>query len=108
MPIQLGALVVIATVPDQNVGVKIAEEILSLRLAACVHFLPAGRSMYRWHGKIEDATEVTLLIKTTTRCYAELEASIVRLHPYEVPEVIAFPATQVSLPYLDWMLRETA
>jgi periplasmic divalent cation tolerance protein len=108
MPTELGALVVIATVPDQNVGVKIAEEILSLRLAACVHMLPAGRSIYRWQGRIEDTAEILLIIKTTSRRYAELEASIVRLHPFEVPEVIAFPATQVLPQYLDWLLRETA
>ena len=105
---ELGALVVFATVPDQNLGVKIAESLLQQRLAACVHLLPAGRSMYRWQGNIENTTEITMLIKTTTARYAELEATIKRLHPFEVPEVLAFPASQVLPSYFDWILRETS
>ena len=105
---ELGALVVIATVPDQNLGVKIAESLLQQRLAACVHLLPAGHSMYRWQGNIENTTEITMLIKTTTARYAELEATIKRLHPFEVPEVLAFPASHVLPSYFDWILRETS
>lgn len=107
MPTEFGALVVITTVPDQNVGVKIAEALLQQRLAACVHLLPAGRSMYRWQGKIEDRAEITILIKTTTARYAELEATIKRLHPFEVPEIVAFPISQILPAYFDWILGET-
>ena len=105
---ELGALIVIATVPDQNLGVKIAESLLQQRLAACVHLLPAGRSMYRWQGKCEDTAETTLLIKTTTARYADIEATIKRLHPFEVPEVFAFPASHILPSYFEWILRETS
>ena len=64
--------------------------------------------MYRWQGNIENTTEITMLIKTTTARYAELEATIKRLHPFEVPEVLAFPASQVLPSYFDWILRETS
>lgn len=103
----LGALLAIATVPDQNLGVKIAEALLQQHLAACVHLLPAGRSMYRWQGSIEDRAETTLLIKTTTARYAEVEATIKRLHPFDIPEVLALPISRILPEYLDWMRRET-
>jgi periplasmic divalent cation tolerance protein len=108
MSTEFGALIVIATVPDQNLGVKIAQSLLECRLAACVHLMPAGRSLYRWAGKIEDTTEITMLIKTTVTHYAEIEATIKRLHPFEVPEVIAFKASQIQHDYSDWIRRETS
>ena len=108
MTSEIGALVVIATVPDQNLGVKIAESLLQQRLAACVHLLPSGRSLYRWQGKIEDTTETALLTKTNTARYAEVEATIKRLHPFEVPEVLAFPASHILPSYFEWILRETS
>lgn len=107
MTSEMGALVVITTVPDENLAVKIAESLLQQRLAACVHALPAGWSRYRWQGKIERSTEFTLLIKSTASRYRELEADIKRLHPYEVPEILAFPAS-IGLPaYLNWISNET-
>jgi periplasmic divalent cation tolerance protein len=108
MSTDFGALIVIATVPDQNLGVKIAESLLESRLAACVHLMPAGRSLYWWAGKIENTTEITMLIKTTVAHYAEIETTIKHLHPFEVPEVIAFNASHVLPAYADWIRRETA
>lgn len=107
MSTEMGALIVITTVPDENLAVKVSEALLQQRLAACVHALPAGRSMYRWQGKIEVATETTLLIKTTDARYPELEAALKRLHPYEVPEILALSVTQGLPAYVKWILDET-
>ena len=103
----MGVLVVITTVPDENLAVKIADQLLQEGLAACVHALPAGRSRYRWQGRIETATELTLMIKTTTARYPEVENAIVAAHPYKVPEVIALPVIGGLGPYLDWIGDET-
>lgn len=103
-----GALVVIVTVPDEPCAVKLSESLLQQRLAACIHTLPAGKSMYRWQGKIENTAEHTLLIKTASRRFAELEAVIRRLHPYEVPEIVGVPMVAVEPSYLKWILDETS
>ncbi len=63
--------------------------------------------MYRWQGKIESSVEYTLLIKTTSGRFAELEAAIRRLHPYEVPEIVGVPMVAVAPPYLKWIRDET-
>ena len=107
VPAEPVALVVIVTVPDEQTAVKLAEALLEHRAAACVHILPAGRSMYRWKGKLESASESTLLIKSSTSRFAELEQLIRRLHPYEVPEVIGIPIAESSAPYLNWILDES-
>jgi periplasmic divalent cation tolerance protein len=103
----IGALIVITTVPDENLAVKITESLLQQRLAACVHALPTGWSRYRWQGKIETSAEITLLIKCIASRYTEIEADIKRLHPYDLPEIVALPIT-IGLPaYLNWILNET-
>ncbi|MEO8101410.1 MAG: divalent-cation tolerance protein CutA [Betaproteobacteria bacterium] len=107
MTSDIGALIVITTVPDENLAVKISESLLQQRLAACVHALPAGLSRFRWQGNIECLPEITLLIKSTVDRYQELEAVIRRLHSYETPEIVAFPV-RLGLPaYLDWVVNET-
>ncbi len=107
MSSDIGALIAITTVPDPTSAVKIAESLLNARLAACVHTLPAGISHYRWQGEMQQASEITLLIKTTTARYAELAAAIRRLHPYELPEILALPVTAGLPPYMEWIRNET-
>ncbi len=103
----VGALIVITTVPDENLAVKITESLLQQRLAACVHAMPPGNSTYRWQGAIEKSVEITLIIKSTKDRYAELEAAIRRLHPYEVPEILALPV-EIGFPaYIKWIVNET-
>ena len=108
MTSDVGALVVITTVPDENLAVKLTESLLQQRLAACVHRLPAGQSTYWWQGKLESAAEITLLIKTTQLRYAELETAIRRLHSYDVPEIVALPVSDGLPASLNWIRDETS
>ncbi len=108
MTSDVGALVVITTVPDENLAVKLTESLLQQRLAACVHRLPAGQSTYWWQGKLESAAEITLLIKTTQLRYAELETAIRRLHSYDIPEIVALPVSDGLPAYLNWIRDETS
>jgi periplasmic divalent cation tolerance protein len=61
----------------------------------------------RWQGVVERAVEVPLLIKTTRERYSEVEAAIRSLHPYDVPEIIAWPITAGLPAYLRWVVEET-
>ena len=99
----MSALIVITNVPDRDVALKIARELVERRLAACVNILAECTSVYRWRDQLETATEVPLLIKTRAAIYAELEAAIRRLHPYELPEIIAVPIERGSPDYLEWL-----
>lgn len=107
MSISAQVLLVCSNVPDLDLARKMARHLLEERLAACVNILPAVQSMYRWQGALEEATEVSLQIKTTQALYAELEAAIKAMHPYEVPEIIAIPVVAGSPAYLDWVRQET-
>lgn len=102
------ALLVLTNVPNLECAQLIARTLVDARLAACVNLLPAVQSIYRWQGQIEEATEITLLIKTTSQQVDSLQTAIVKLHPYDVPEIIATPIVAGYAPYLQWIATETA
>jgi len=100
-------LLVITNLPDAQSAAKLAQQIVEARAAACVNQLAPCTSTYRWQGKMESATEVTLLIKTTRAAYPRLEKLISMAHPYELPEIIAVPVTAGLPAYLSWIDNET-
>jgi len=100
-------LLVLTHLPDRDAALKLAEAVIEEKVAACVNILGTCISVYRWHGKIENAEEIPLLIKTTGARYAALEAVLRRLHPYELPEIIAVPVAHGLPGYLRWVAEET-
>ena len=101
-------LLVLTNLPDREAALKLASAVIEARVAACVNILSACASVYRWQGAVETAEEFPLLIKTTSMRYAALEAVIRRLHPYELPEIIAVPLTHGLPGYLQWVKDETS
>ncbi|MBK9161590.1 MAG: divalent-cation tolerance protein CutA [Nitrosomonadales bacterium] len=100
-------LLVITTLPDARSADSLARQLIEEHAAACVNSLAPCTSTYRWEGKVETATEVPLLIKTTRAAYPRLETLIRSAHPYELPEIIAVPVTAGLPAYLDWVGSET-
>ena len=102
------ALLVLCTCPDRQSAEAIARQLVERRLAACVSLLPGVESVYRWHGKIEHSSEVQLLIKSSRARYPDLQATVLALHPYELPELIAVEPVAGLERYLAWIQDETA
>ena len=95
--------VVLCSCPDNEVATTLAKQIVESKLAACVNVLPAMTSIYTWENKLETATEVLLMIKTSFLAYSALELYITKAHPYECPEIIALPIDQGFEGYLQWI-----
>jgi periplasmic divalent cation tolerance protein len=93
---------VLCTAPAANAA-AITGPLLAERLCACVSELGPVRSRYRWEGKVEEAEEVLLLIKTSSELLGALRQRITELHPYQVPEVLEFAATGGLPAYLAWV-----
>jgi periplasmic divalent cation tolerance protein len=100
-------LLVVTNVSDMACAELIARYLLQNKLAACVNCLPGVKSLYRWQGAIEEASEASLSIKTSAHRYPELQAAITSLHPYQIQEIIAFPVADGWQPYLGWIPEET-
>jgi periplasmic divalent cation tolerance protein len=101
------AILVLTNVPDNKTASRIAHALIEARLAACVNVLAACKSTYHWKGAIESATEIPLLVKTRAALFDAVEAAIRRLHPYELPEVIAVAVVRGFPDYLKWIAAET-
>ncbi|CAG0985674.1 Divalent-cation tolerance protein CutA [Rhodocyclaceae bacterium] len=104
----MDTLLVLTNLPDEETARRLAEHLVGERLAACVNILAPCRSVYRWDGRVEDATEVPMLVKTVASRYEALEAAIRALHPYALPELVAVPIAQGLPGYLAWVAAETA
>ncbi|HEU5282425.1 MAG TPA: divalent-cation tolerance protein CutA [Burkholderiales bacterium] len=100
-------LLVLSNLPDRQRALELARALVDERLAACVNVLSGCASIYRWQGAVETADEVPVLIKTRQSLYPQVEQAIRRLHPYELPEVIAVPVVAGLPAYLQWVCAET-
>lgn len=98
-----GAIVVLTTAPNTGEAETLARRIIEAKLAACVQVLPAMRSFYFWENQTQIDAEHLLLIKTLAEKFDELEKFIQKNHSYDVPEIVALPAEQVSESYLGWI-----
>jgi periplasmic divalent cation tolerance protein len=96
-------LLVLTTIGSETEAARLGRSLVEKGLVACVNDVGPVRSVFTWEGKLEEATERLLLMKTRSDRYPELEAAIKELHPYEVPEIIAIPIEAGSKAYLSWI-----
>jgi periplasmic divalent cation tolerance protein len=95
--------IALVTAPDLKTARRLARAALDAGLIACANLLPRVESHYRWHGKIERASEVLLILKTTMKCLTKLEKLIIKNHPYDTPEFIVIDLHGGNRRYLDWL-----
>lgn len=102
-----GKIVILSTCGSAEEAERVARGLVEAQVAACVNIVAPVRSIYRWQGKVEDATEWLLVIKTQAALFDAVQQQIRRLHSYEVPEVIALEVTKGAEAYLAWIASET-
>ncbi|MEW6981098.1 divalent-cation tolerance protein CutA [Colwelliaceae bacterium 6471] len=94
---------ILCTCPSKIIASEIANYLVTNKLAACVNILPGIESIYCWQEKVESSNEVQLLIKTQAEKFQQLAKAINKLHPYDVPEIIALNIQQGDKHYLNWI-----
>ncbi len=99
--------VVFITIDKEKSADKIINVLLKERLAACVNRVKNVNSSYWWKGKIERAIENLLIIKTKKSMVNRLINRVKTLHPYTVPEIIAFDINEGNKDYIKWVMEET-
>ena len=87
---------------------KIADALVSQRLAACVQISGPIKSTYWWEGKMEITEEWVCTAKTRHDLYAMVEETIKTAHSYDVPEILAVKIEDGNPAYLAWMAQETS
>jgi periplasmic divalent cation tolerance protein len=102
------AIVVLMTAANADEARRIADHLVNKKLAACVQILPEIESVYRWKGEVQHDKEVLILAKTTAAKFEKLESAVRAKHSYETPEIVAVPASNVSVPYFDWLIAQVS
>ncbi|HZQ67277.1 MAG TPA: divalent-cation tolerance protein CutA [Terriglobales bacterium] len=97
------ARIVLSTAGSREEAEKIGNALVERRLAACVNIVPQVRSIYRWEGKVEQADEVLLIIKTSSARFAGVRDAIRELHSYDLPECVCLAVEDGSKEYLSWI-----
>ena len=102
-----GVILVLTTLPDAGRAREVVRALVDRRLVACGTVIDRVTSVYRWEGKVEEAEEAQVILKTGRGCWGALQAALAELHPYEVPEILALPVENGLPPYLAWVGAET-
>ena len=95
--------IVLSTFPDVETAERIVGQLVGEQLIACGNLIPGATSLYRWKGMIERATETVAILKTSPERWDTLRERLRTLHPYEVPELVAFPCERWDPAYGAWV-----
>ena len=96
-------IVVYITTGNIKEAEKISDKLIKDKLAACTNMIPKVKSVFSWKGKIEEADEQLLIVKTKRSLFRSLVKAVKKLHSYEVPEIIALPIIDGNEAYLNWI-----
>ena len=96
-------VVVIVTAANREEAVKIVRSLLEERLIACGNIVGPISSIFWWEGKIDEAREFLVFMKSHENHFERLSERIMEIHSYEVPEIIALPIIKGSPSYLKWL-----
>jgi len=85
---------------------KVANQLVTNKLAACANIIPSVTSIYNWQGEVCEDSEVILLVKTSTANASDVKAYIEEHHPYDTPCVLQLNVEDTNKKYLEWMWNE--
>ncbi len=104
---QFTYVVLFITTADDEEAQLISRVLLEQRKAACVNIVPRVSSLFWWQGKILQAEESLLVVKTRAKLLDEIIKLVKEIHSNDVPEIIALPIVGGSQDFLDWVGEET-
>ncbi|MFH1503951.1 MAG: divalent-cation tolerance protein CutA [Candidatus Omnitrophota bacterium] len=96
------AIMVLVTIPKKKAK-SLTKILLQNKACACVNILEEINSFFWWQGKVNNAKESLLIIKTKSTGFEKLKILIKKHHPYDVPEIIAFKIDKMNKEYSQWL-----
>lgn len=99
-------IIVFTHAPDEACATKLAETLIQNQLAACVNIHSPCQSFYTWKQQTERTTEWPMTIKTMRQKYADVEACIIKHHPYELPDILCLNVDGGLPAYLQWVATQ--
>ncbi len=100
-------LVIYITCPSYKEAERLSRLLLQEKLAACCNIIKSVKSLFLWKGKVDEAEESLMIVKTQQSRLDALVQFVQNHHPYDVPEIIAMPIVGGAQDYLNWLKEET-
>lgn len=97
---------VVTTVDTDDMANVLVSALVSQRLAACGQVVGPINSTYWWDGQLETSQEWMCILKSSRQHLPELQEHLRRIHPYDVPEILAVPVVDGNSAYLEWLGSE--
>jgi periplasmic divalent cation tolerance protein len=101
--LQNAYVIVLVTTASKQEAEKIAKHLLKQRLIACANIIGPVSSLFHWSGKMENAEEYLIFMKSRRDLFDKLAETVKALHSYEVPEILVLPIVGGSKEYLSWL-----
>jgi periplasmic divalent cation tolerance protein len=101
------ARIILSTVGTRGDAERIADTLVTERLAACVNIVPGVKSVYWWDDAVQHDEEQLLVMKSVEGSVDALRERLHAIHPYDLPEFVVLTAADISPRYLDWLEQST-
>lgn len=95
-------MILSTTFPDRPTAEKVAHLMVDAGLAVCAQVGADLTSFYRWEGQLQKDTEVAASFKIRPERFDLFCGELNLQHPYDVPQILAWPAGYVNPAYDDW------
>ena len=94
---------IVTTFPKEELAADAVRTLVREQLVACGTLIRGARSIYVWHGNLEDSDEIVVIFKTTSEAAPGAAARLKELHPYEVPEILVLTTDCANAAYGRWI-----
>ena len=96
-------IIAYSTAPNEKIANEIAHNLINAKLASCLNLIPQIKSIYHWNNEIIEDNEILMMIKSEKSKQQNLIDTLVKIHPYDTPEVIIIPIESGFKGYLNWI-----
>lgn len=100
-------IIIYTTFPHRRQARRLAKNLLKENLIACANIFKID-SIYRWEGKLEEAREYGVFLKTCGYLYENVETKIKEYHPYDIPAILSWQIDKGSKEFLDWISKNAS
>ncbi len=90
------------TFASREKALEVARLLVDAGLAICAQVGRPLDSFYHWKGEVCHDTEVLVVFKILGDRFDLFCGELKLVHPYDVPQMVAWPASYTESAYLEW------
>jgi len=95
------------TVDSIKIAESISELLVNNNASPCVQIISNVKSIYQWKNKVENSSEILLLIKTIPENVQKCKNIILKHHNYDTPEIIVMDGYILEDDYQAWFMEHS-